>query len=95
MPEYKDISLIVRGIEEGKKNLHFKNAENAEICAGVLAFVQGVIDRVPEADAVEIVRCKDCLYNENGICVHSESYDDTNHRPDHFCADGLRKEVQE
>ena len=51
-----------------------------------------IIEEAPTVDAVEVVRCKDCLYNENGICVHSESYDDTNHRPDYFCADGLRKE---
>lgn len=50
MPTYKDVDQIMKEIEAGKKNLHFKNAENAEICAGVLAFVEGVIDRVPEAD---------------------------------------------
>ena len=50
MPTYKDVDEIRKEILQGKKNLHFKNAENAEICAGVLAFVQGVIDRVPVAD---------------------------------------------
>ena len=50
MPTYKDVDEIRKEILQGKKNLHFKNAENAEICAGVLAFVEGVIDRVPEAD---------------------------------------------
>ena len=39
-----------------------------------------------------VVRCKDCVYNENGCCTHSESYDDTRYRPDYFCADGERKD---
>lgn len=95
MPTYKDVDEIMKEIEAGKKNLHFKSAENAEICASVFDFVVGVIDRIPVADVVEVVRCKDCLYNANGTCVHSESYDDTTHRPDYFCADGMRKEVQE
>lgn len=94
MPTYKDVDEIMKEIEAGKKNLHFKNAENAEICASVFDFVAGVIDRIPVADVVEVVRCKDCLYNANGTCVHSESYDDTTHRPDYFCADGMRKEVE-
>lgn len=42
------------------------------------------------AEAPEIVRCKDCLYNENGQCTRSEDYDDTRYRPDYFCADGER-----
>ena len=47
---------------------------------------------VPTVDAVEVVRCKDCVYNENGTCTHSECFDDTKYRPDYFCADGERRE---
>lgn len=54
---------------------------------------EGIIASLNEADVVEVVRCKDCIYNENGNCVHSENYDDTTYRPDYFCADGLKKEV--
>lgn len=43
-------------------------------------------------DIVEVVRCKDCIYNHNGGCTHSEIYDDTSHRLDYYCADGERKE---
>ena len=39
----------------------------------------------------DVVRCKDCLYNENGCCTRSELYDDTRYRPDYFCADGERR----
>ena len=50
------------------------------------------IENAPTVDAVEVVRCKDCFYNANGCCTHSEPYDDTRYRPDYFCADGYRKE---
>ena len=46
----------------------------------------------PAADVVEVVRCKDCIYNHNGGCTHSEIYDDTNYSPDYYCADGERRE---
>ena len=42
-------------------------------------------------DKVEVVRCKDCFYNKNGCCTHSELYDDTRYRPDYFCADGYKE----
>lgn len=98
MPEYKDITLIVKEIEEGKKNLHFKNAENAEICAGVLAFVQGVIDRVPEADVVDVVRCKDCVYAKQ-VKPFDDIFKCTYLKPNtrmfdiDYCRYGKRKEV--
>lgn len=44
---------------------------------------------------VEVVRCKDCVYNENGTCTHSEYFDDTKYRPDYFCADGERRNDEE
>ena len=43
----------------------------------------------PTADVVEVVRCKDCLYNENGNCMKSEFYT-FDYRPDYYCADGER-----
>lgn len=50
------------------------------------------IDDQPTADVVEVVRCKDCIYNSNGSCTHSEIYDDPNYNPDYYCADGERRE---
>lgn len=46
----------------------------------------------PTADVVDVVRCKDCIYNSNGSCTHSEIYDDQNYNPDYYCADGERRE---
>lgn len=53
MPTYKDVDEIRKEIEAGKKNLHFKSDENAQVCAGVLAFVEGVIDRVPGIEDIK------------------------------------------
>ena len=50
-----------------------------------------VADYLLDNDVVPVVRCKDCVYNENGTCTHSEYFDDTKYRPDYFCADGERK----
>ena len=44
------------------------------------------------ADVEEVVRCKDCIYNEIGSCTHSQKYDEDNYRADYFCADGTPKE---
>lgn len=44
------------------------------------------------ADVVEVVRCKECIYNEIGSCTHSQKYDEDNYRADYFCADGTPKE---
>lgn len=49
-----------------------------------------MVDKSPTINAVLVVRCKDCVYNENGGCTHSEDYD-LNYRPDYFCADGERR----
>lgn len=54
-------------------------------------WIRSFIETAPAADVVEVVRCKDCIYN-NGACTHSEIYDDTNYNPDYYYADGERKE---
>ena len=47
-------------------------------------------------DAVEVVRCKDCLYSRERYghleCIHGVSYRNTWNKPDFFCAYGERKE---
>ena len=48
------------------------------------------VDLMPK-DMVAVIRCKDCVYNANGCCTHSENYDDTRYRPDYFCADAEPK----
>lgn len=51
-----------------------------EFDAGIL-YALRKLDEQPTADAVEVVRCKDCT--RQMICFHSDDY---------FCADGERRE---
>lgn len=101
MPTYKDVDEIMKEIETGKKNLHFKNAENAEICASVFDFVAGVIDRIPAADdVVEVVRCKDCKHWIGGFTGSTENVKRCEYAHylaggNGYCVYGERKEVQE
>lgn len=44
--------------------------------------------RVPTVDAVEVVRCKDCLYRDGNACDYSAVYV----RPNGYCQWGRRKE---
>ena len=53
-------------------------------------YYYNAIADAPTADVVEVVRCKDCIYNANGSCEMSEDCTD-NYRPEYYCADGLRK----
>ena len=54
------------------------------------------IKRIPAADVVEVVRCKDCLYSTERYghmeCIHGVSYRNTWNKPDFFCSYGERKE---
>lgn len=61
----------------------------------VAEWLANVVRNAPTVDAVEVIRCKECVYNENGSCTHSEHYDDDQYRPDYFCADGERNEKNE
>lgn len=59
------------------------------------------IDNQPTADAVEVVRCKDCKYYEDGECQNGElpvsDYSDLSNawllvKPDDYCSYGERAE---
>ena len=64
--------------------------------------VERAILETPTADVVEVVYCKDCEYNENGVCIHPDnithSYDSDDNVYDyyisvwsgHFCSYGRR-----
>ena len=54
------------------------------------------IDEQQTVDAVEVVRCGECLYSRERYghleCIHGVSYRNTWNKPDFFCAYGERKE---
>lgn len=47
-----------------------------------------VVDRASPVDAVEVVRCKNCLYRVGNACDYSAIYV----RPNGYCQWGRRKE---
>lgn len=49
-----------------------------------------VVKAIKEAGR-EIVRCKDCVYNETDQCMCGES-SAVNYDPDYFCRDGERRD---
>lgn len=57
------------------------------------------IDVIPRVDAVEVVRCRDCLYSTERYghlkCINGVSYRNTWNKPDFFCANGERKDSEE
>lgn len=50
----------------------------------------GFIDRAPIVDAVPVVRCKDCKYNQESACEYSAVWV----RPNGFCQWGERREYE-
>lgn len=58
-----------------------------------------MVEDIPSADAVEVVRCKDCKYQDKGE-NESESWNVCNYRPwlyfsindDDYCSNGEQKE---
>lgn len=59
--------------------------------ANALGLAEFAIQTVPSVDVVEVVRCKDCKYNDNGWCGNIEF--GTRHvELSDYCSDGERKD---
>lgn len=54
------------------------------------------VDLIPTVDAVEVVRCKDCIYWEQDV-IFEDGWCRGKHQgnPYWFCADGKRKETED
>ena len=53
-----------------------------------------MISDFPTVDAVEVVRCKDCIHSYDdlcGLCCTCGSYVDCIVQPEFYCADGKRR----
>lgn len=64
------------------------------------AMVKSAIENAPTIDAVEVVRCKDCVYWENGkdylpYCNCSDGGIDDYPQADDFCSYGIRKDAEQ
>ena len=64
MDEYKDITELKKQIADFKKAVHSPNGDylTGYVCA--LSATEGIIAGLPDADVVEVVRCKDCKHRE-------------------------------
>lgn len=50
------------------------------------------LTKIPTADVVEVVRCKDCIHKRNGFCEHHDGLflpEDNN-----YCSYGVRKDTK-
>ena len=64
--------------------------ERASLVDVALMVAYTKINRIPAADVVEVVRCKDCKHCERGICYYPKvRY--VSHDKNHFCGYGERK----
>ena len=78
MAKYIDREALERCIKEENHNL-----------AGL---IQHIREHCPTADVVEVVRCKDCVFWDNGRCEGIQNgliYDFT--EPDDFCSYGGKR----
>lgn len=83
---------MARLIDADKLGMYFADVQLAnrgwrdDVCE-LLDDVMYALEEAPTIDAVEVVRCKDCRYWNNGDCYRLELS-----RPDDFCSYGERKE---
>lgn len=91
-----DVNSLVETLSVVAKKMAKSDAQQA-----LMGRVLYIIEHKPTVDAVEVVRCKDCLYrsqysDENGM-YHCGGIDTTKDHvlpvvaPDFFCADGERR----
>ena len=61
---------------------------------GGLVDVAEFLNDMPTVDAVEVVRCKDCIHSYDdlcGLCCTCGQFVDCVVQPEFYCADGKRK----
>ena len=64
-----------------------------------VCMAEGIVDEMPTVDAVEVVRCKDCIHYDFGVClkIYSDGavsqYAWQARNDDDFCSYGERKDT--
>ena len=53
--------------------------------------ISDLVDKQPTIDAVEVVRCKDCIYNDRGWCG-SQEYGTRHVGDNDYCSYGENKD---
>ena len=67
-----------------------KQSEDATtLTAAVITALQCFVQSQPTADVAEVVRCKDCIYNIDGMCLSRTSFKNAVAvEADNFCSWG-------
>ena len=96
-----DANEVLKGIETFMQCYAEKEKELTpfwvKVAIQALDMVRQLIKKMPAVDAVEVVRCKDCVHNfvrygENECyCGHPDGLNDIL-RPNDFCSYGERRE---
>lgn len=66
---------------------YIKREDALTAIAGLL----NVVEQIDGADVVEVVRCKDCIYNDSGWCG-SQEYGTRHVEDNDYCSYGERKD---
>lgn len=53
-------------------------------------FTIGIQQACDELPTIEIIHCRECLYEDHGMCSHID-HEWERHEEDYYCADGARK----
>lgn len=94
MPRYTDIDKLLE-IFDADEPMNWSDTE-AEIQAQRdHEYYRGLVENAPTADAAEVVRCKDCIYWDNGkdyepYCNNIDGLNEPSETD--FCSYGERKE---
>ena len=77
--------------------IYLKNSEQVALMRGPNRIVKNALENAPAVDAVEVVRCRDCIHYEMGVClkIYSDGavseYAWQERKPDDFCSYGERR----
>lgn len=86
MAEYVERAAAVKSV------LRMRRPENSVAQNRMLSIIQMDMLKLPAADVVEVVRCKDCKYNVGAKkCLHPDSFFAVP-KDDDFCSYGERKD---
>ena len=92
MGRYIDTEEVKRLIVE-TGNRHSRNGEDIQTCGSVCADLIISVYRLPAADVVEVVRCKDCKYwHSDALCCSREIHYIVNAEVNDYCSYGERKD---
>lgn len=93
MTEYIKREAAIKAIEKADYTLIANDADDCKA-----DYLREIIESVPTADVVPVVRCKDCIHYDLGVCL--KIYSDGNaqkdswqsRNPNDFCSYGERKD---